>query len=71
MMPVHRKQNTNMNLKRLRSQGNSSRKEVFSASFAVVPQVMSISKKWQRRACETWNEIPPRKTVRIHAAPLT
>jgi hypothetical protein len=25
---------------------------------------MSISKKWQRRAWETWREIPPRKTVR-------
>jgi hypothetical protein len=25
---------------------------------------MSIEKKWQRRAWETWMEIPPRKTVR-------
>jgi hypothetical protein len=25
---------------------------------------MSISKKWQRRAWETWREMPPKKTVR-------
>src|SRR6266536_872188 len=64
IIPVQRKQNKNVNLNRLRSRGSSSKKDVFSTSLAVAPQVMSISKKWQRRAWDTWREIPPRKNDR-------
>jgi len=64
IIPVHTKQKRNVHLKRLSSRGSSSKKDVFSTSFEVAPQVMSISKKWQRRAWDTCREIPPRKTVR-------
>ena len=62
--PVQEMQNRKVNLNRLMRRGTSSKNEVFSTSLAVAPHVMSISKKWHRRAWETCTEIPPRKTVR-------
>jgi hypothetical protein len=44
--------------------GISSKNDVSSTSLEVEPQDMSMLKKWQSSACETWREIPPRKMVR-------
>lgn len=63
MPAVIRIQNTKVNLNFRMSFGISEKKEVSSASFEVAPQDMSMENIWERIACDTWREIPPRKTV--------
>jgi hypothetical protein len=40
------------------------KKDTLSDSFDVAPHSSGMEKKWQKRACETWSEMPPRKMVR-------
>ncbi len=63
IIAVHVMQKMNVNLNFFNSLGISSKKLVFSISFAVAPQLRSISNIWHNIACETCNEIPPRKMV--------
>ena len=57
-------QNTNVMRNFLSSFGISLKKVVSSTSLAVAPQDMSISNMCERRACEIWREMPPRKIKR-------
>jgi hypothetical protein len=64
MRPIIEKQNKNVKRNFLSSFGISLKKVVSSASLAVAPQVILISNMCDRRACEMWREMPPRKIRR-------
>ena len=67
-MPISRAQKTKVPLNFLRSLGISLKKVVFSTSLEVAPQLMSMENMWERIACETCREQPPKKmvSIRIH-----